>query len=68
MWLLPRLPEQTMHQDHEQYRPADPGSVEDNILSPDQITDLDDEVKQAEYRRAYQRQLDRRACPGCGEP
>ena len=40
----------------------------DAALTPQQCADLTDELKQAEYRRAYQQQLDRQVCPGCGEP
>lgn len=39
----------------------------DAALTPKQCADLADQLKQAEYRRAYQQQLDRQACPGCGE-
>lgn len=33
----------------------------------EQMADLADLEKQAEYRREYLTQLRRRACPGCGE-
>ncbi|MEQ9379508.1 MAG: hypothetical protein RJP95_01500 [Pirellulales bacterium] len=36
-------------------------------LSAQQLADLEDEVAQAEYRKAYLRQLELRACPGCGD-
>ena len=36
-------------------------------LSDHQLVDLSDEAKQAEYRRAYDLQIQRRACPGCGD-
>lgn len=36
-------------------------------LTNEQLAELSDQDKQAEYRREYLAQLQRRACPGCGE-
>ena len=36
-------------------------------LTNEQLAELHDQEKQAEYRREYLAQLQRRACPGCGE-
>lgn len=44
-------------------RPMD-GTVD---LTNEQLAELNDQKKQAEYRREYLAQLRRRACPGCGE-
>jgi len=35
--------------------------------STEQLADLENPEKQAAYRREYLKQLQRRACPGCGE-
>ena len=47
-------------------RPTD-ASPDYNDLTLQQRADLADEVSQAEYRRSYEEQQRRRACPGCGE-
>lgn len=36
-------------------------------LSAQQLADLNDAGKQAEYHQAYLLQLQRQACPGCGD-
>jgi hypothetical protein len=36
-------------------------------LTSEQLAEVNDQQKQAEYRREYLAQLQRRACPGCGE-
>jgi hypothetical protein len=36
-------------------------------LTNEQLAEISDQEKQAEYRREYLAQLQRRACPGCGE-
>ncbi len=38
-----------------------------DFLTPEQLADLADESKQAEYNRAYEEQQRRRACPECGD-
>jgi len=42
-------------------------STEHGQLSEHQLIELNDERKQAEYRKAYELQLMRQACPSCGE-
>ena len=36
-------------------------------LTAAQLAELTDQAKQAEYRRQFQLQMDRRGCPGCGD-
>lgn len=36
-------------------------------LTAAELAELQDQAKQAEYRRQFQLQMDRRGCPGCGE-
>ncbi|MEZ6070930.1 MAG: hypothetical protein R3C10_11810 [Pirellulales bacterium] len=38
-----------------------------DVLTREQLADLADPDKQAEYLRAYLEQLARQACPGCGD-
>lgn len=47
---------------HDPHRTSEP-----TRLSVQQLADLTDAGKQAEYRRAYHLQLQRQACPGCGD-
>lgn len=52
-----------------QFPPVMPGPtrVGPDALTPEQERDLADTQRQAEWRAAYEVQLRRRACPGCGE-
>lgn len=36
-------------------------------LTPEQLAELQDAARQAEYQRQFQIQQARRACPGCGD-
>ena len=47
-------------------RPTD-ASPDHDDPTPQQRADLTDEVRQAEYRRAYEEQQQRRECPECGD-
>ncbi|MDZ4852636.1 MAG: hypothetical protein SGI77_25385 [Pirellulaceae bacterium] len=42
-------------------------SSDGKSASTDESIDLENEVLQAEYRKAYLEQLKRMSCPGCGE-
>ncbi|MDZ4848230.1 MAG: hypothetical protein SGI77_02965 [Pirellulaceae bacterium] len=42
-------------------------SSDGKSASADESSDLENEVLQAEYRKAYLEQLKRMSCPGCGE-
>jgi hypothetical protein len=44
-------------------QPVDPAPD----LATAQLTELDDEARQAEYRRQFLIQMQRRSCPGCGD-
>jgi hypothetical protein len=57
-----------MQQDADQRDPVRWTDAQDVVLTSKQLNDLNNEAKQEEYRWAYQRQLDRRSCPECGEP
>lgn len=37
------------------------------LLSPEQLAELQDAERQAEYQRLFLIQQSRRACPGCGD-
>lgn len=61
---VPMEPNQTKDKEKEPTIPAEttseaPNTVESEILQ--------DDAKQAEYRKAYLEQLRRMSCPGCGE-
>ncbi len=48
----------------------EPGSEDAPKQSPEgteDLSDLSNDAKQAEYRKAYLEQLRRMSCPGCGE-
>ena len=48
--------------------PSEPSTSDETVsLTNEQLAELNDQEKQAEYRREYLAQLRRRACPGCGE-
>jgi len=42
-------------------------SAESLALTAEQLAELTDEGKQAEYQRQFSLQQQRRACPGCGD-
>jgi hypothetical protein len=56
-----------MQLEHHQLDPIANQEDRDDVLTPQQRAELADPAKQAEYGQAFQQQLDRQACPGCGE-
>ena len=56
-----------MQPEHHQLGPIACQEDRDDVLTPQQRADLADREKQAEYLRAYRQQLDRQACPDCGD-
>jgi hypothetical protein len=58
---------------HEPIRPAQVDDLAElrppaaEPLSPEQLAELQDAERQAEYQRQFLIQQSRRACPGCGD-